>query len=385
MEIKELKERRNALMDSMDKIGAELNKEGLSEQRSLSEEQSKEFRALVQEVHEIDTQIEEIRNHKGIKMEEQSMVENINLEQRSALEAFVKNDKKELEARAQYVNTTNDGEVLIPEQVANEIITKMEETAPVFQQARKYPSINGTLKIAKENTDDQAGFVGENEEIPSIALKFGHVTLTQKRVGAAVTLTQQLLNDGAVDLLGYSADLLARRAARAVEKSIFKGKGGENGFVGILSEDSLKDESLNKVKIGASITADNLVDIQNSVNPAYLQGASFYVSREVYNEISKIKDGNGDFLLQSGTINGRIGQTILGFPVFISDALEKADGILFGNVGAAYGIMIKKGFALKHVNGDTQQTLNGTQLLAFDGYMDGNVINPEALVVAQTK
>ena len=33
---------------------------------------------------------------------------------------------------------------------------------------------------------------------------------------------------------------------------------------------------------------------------------------------------------------------------------------------------------------DTQQTLNGTQLLAFDGYMDGNVINPEALVIAST-
>ena len=46
----------------------------------------------------------------------------------------------------------------------------MEEASPVFEQARKYPSINGTLKIAKENTDDQAGFVGENEEIPSIAL-----------------------------------------------------------------------------------------------------------------------------------------------------------------------------------------------------------------------
>ena len=385
MEIKELKERRNALMDSMDKIGAELNKEGLSEQRSLSEEQSKEFRALVQEVHEIDTQIEEIRNHKGIKMEEQSMVENINLEQRSALEAFVKNDKKELEARAQYVNTTNDGEVLIPEQVANEIITKMEETAPVFQQARKYPSMNGTLKIAKENTDDQAGFVGENEEIPSIALKFGHVTLTQKRVGAAVTLTQQLLNDGAVDLLGYSADLLARRAARAVEKSIFKGEGGEKGFVGIFSDQVTDSQDLNKVKISASVTADELADITGAVNPAYLDGAAFYMSRELFNQIRKIKDGTGDFLLQARDVNGRIGQTILGFPVYISDVLTKEDGILFGNIGNAYGVMIKKGFALKHVNGDTQQTLNGTQLLAFDGYMDGNVINPEALVVAQAK
>ena len=382
--IKELKEQRNNALDKMDEIKKNVNANGTgSEARSLTEQETSEFRSLVNEVSAIDTQIEEIRNLKGNKVEERDMAEQNLVEQRSAIQSFIKNDKAGMEERAQYVNTTQDGSVLIPEQIADEILRKMEETSPVFEQARKYPSIEGTLKIAKENTDDQAGFVGENEEIPSIALKFGHVTLTQKRVGAAVTLTQQLLNDGAVDLLGYSANLLARRAARAVEKSIFKGEGGEKGFVGIFSSQVTDSEDLNKVKISASVTADELADITGSVNPAYLDGAAFYMSRELFNQIRKIKDGTGDFLLQSRDVNGRIGQTILGFPVYISDVLAKEDGILFGNISNAYGVLIKKGFALKHVNGDTQQTLNGTQLLAFDGYMDGNVINPEALVIAQ--
>lgn len=384
--IKELKEQRNNALDKMDEIKKNINANGTgSEARSLTEQETSEFRSLVNEVSTIDTQIEEIRNLKGNKVEERDMAEQNLVEQRSAIQSFIKNDKAGMEERAQYVNTTQDGSVLIPEQIADEILRKMEETSPVFEQARKYPSIEGTLKIAKENTDDQAGFVGENEEIPSIALKFGHVTLTQKRVGAAVTLTQQLLNDGAVDLLGYSANLLARRAARAVEKSIFKGEGGEKGFVGIFSDQVTDSKDLNKVKISASVTADELADITGSVNPAYLDGAAFYMSRELFNQIRKIKDGTGDFLLQSRDVNGRIGQTILGFPVYISDVLAKEDGILFGNISNAYGILIKKGFALKHVNGDTQQTLNGTQLLAFDGYMDGNLINPEALVIASTK
>lgn len=383
--IKELKEQRNNALDKMDEIKKNVNANGTgSEARSLTEQETSEFRSLVNEVSAIDTQIEEIRNLKGNKVEERDMAEQNLVEQRSAIQSFIKNDKAGMEERAQYVNTTQDGSVLIPEQIADEILRKMEETSPVFEQARKYPSIEGTLKIAKENTDDQAGFVGENEEIPSIALKFGHVTLTQKRVGAAVTLTQQLLNDGAVDLLGYSANLLARRAARAVEKSIFKGEGGEKGFVGIFSDQVTDSGDLNKVKISASVTADELADITGSVNPAYLDGAAFYMSRELFNQIRKIKDGTGDFLLQSRDVNGRIGQTILGFPVYISDVLAKEDGILFGNISNAYGILIKKGFALKHVNGDTQQTLNGTQLLAFDGYMDGNLINPEALVIAST-
>jgi HK97 family phage major capsid protein len=383
--IKELKEHRNNLLNKMDEIKARVNEDGFgTESRNLTEAETNEFRSLVNEVSAIDTQIEENRSLKGNKVEDRNMEEQNLVEQRSAIQSFIKNDKAGLEERAQYVNTTQDGSVLIPEQIADEILRKMEETSPVFEQARKYPSIEGTLKIAKENTDDQAGFVGENEEIPSIALKFGHVTLTQKRVGAAVTLTQQLLNDGAVDLLGYSADLLARRAARAVEKSIFKGEGGEKGFVGIFSDAVTDADDLNKIKISATVTADELADITGSVNPAYLDGSAFYMSREVFNQVRKIKDGTGDFLLQARDVNGRIGQTILGFPVYISDVLSKEDGILFGNISNAYGVMIKKGFALKHVNGDTQQTLNGTQLLAFDGYMDGNVINPEALVIAST-
>src|SRR5699024_12581714 len=113
-----------------------------------------------------------------------------------------------------------------------------------------------------------------------IALKFGHVTLTQKRVGAAVTLTQQLLNDGAVELLGYSADLLARRAARAVEKSIFKGEGGEKGLVCIFSDQVTDPQDLNKVKISASVTAVELADINGAVNPDYLDGADCYILSE---------------------------------------------------------------------------------------------------------
>lgn len=317
-------------------------------------------------------------------MEQRNINQEQEMEKREAVQSFLRKDFTGVEKRAQYVNTTEDGNVVIPEHIAGEIIKKMEETSPVFQVARKYPSAKGVLKIAKENTDDQAGFVGENQEIPSIKLKFSHVTLTQKRVGAAVTLTQHLLNDSEIDLLGYSADILARKTAKAIEKSIFLGEGGEDAFLGLLSKEGLAQEGYNKVKVTATLTADNFVDITNSVNPAYLDQAAFYMSRETYNQAAKLKDGNGDFLLQSGEVNGRIGRVIFGYPVFISDQITKDNGILFGNVNAAYGVMIKKGLSLKHVNGDTQQTLNGTQLVALDGYMDGNIINPEALVYANT-
>src|SRR5699024_9169820 len=114
------------------------------------------------------------------------MADKQEMEVRSNLEGFIRG--KNPEKRAQYVNTQEDGSTLIPENIWGEIMVSLSENAPVFAQSRKFPSLAGTLKIAKENTDDQAGFVGENEEVPSIRLKFGSVSLNQKRVGAAVTL-----------------------------------------------------------------------------------------------------------------------------------------------------------------------------------------------------
>lgn len=388
--IKSLREERNKILDELDSIKANLSNDK-GETRNLNEKEVRSFEEKTKKIEKIDKEIEELRNSitKQKQVEDSDMEQrNINqeekMEKREAVQSFLRKDFAGVEKRAQYVNTTEDGNVVIPEHIADEIIKKMEETSPVFQLARKYPSAKGVLKIAKENTDDQAGFVGENQEIPSIKLKFSHVTLTQKRVGAAVTLTQHLLNDSEIDLLGYSADILARKTAKAIEKSIFLGEGGEDAFLGLLSKEGLAQEGYNKVKVTATLTAENFVDISNNINPAYLDQAAFYMSRETYNQAAKLKDGNGDFLLQSGEVNGRIGRVIFGYPVFISDQITKDNGILFGNINAAYGVMIKKDLSLKHVSGDTQQTLNGTQLVALDGYMDGNIINPEALVYANT-
>ena len=107
------------------------------------------------------------------------------------------------------------------------------------------------------------------------------------------------------------------------------------------------------------------------------------MSRKLFAQITQLKDGNGHKYVQGGVVNGRLQQTLLGLPVVVSDQLTEEDGIIFGDVSQAYGIMVKTDFKLQYVTGDTQQAKNGTQLLVFDGYMDGAVIDPQALVVAQ--
>ena len=103
------------------------------------------------------------------------------------------------------------------------------------------------------------------------------------------------------------------------------------------------------------------------------------MSREFFNQISKLKDSNGHYYMQNGIVNGRLSYTLFGAPVYVTDSLPATTPVIFGSIQESYAIMVKQGLALQHVTGDTTQALRGSQLLVLDGYMDGAVYNPQAI------
>ena len=374
--IKELKELRNAKLVEAHKLVTSAQ----TETRSLNEQEDAQFKKLTEEVRAIDEQIKnekELRSLNGEdkQLEEPKMENTQELEVRGLEQYLRKQDGEEKRALV----VTADGSAVIPELVEGNIIKKMEETSPVFAKARKFPSTSGNLKIAKETATSAAGFVGEGQDVAEGAVSLGDVTLTQKRVGAAISLSNQFINDSAVNIVDYSVELLARRTAKAIEKSILVGTVADE-FKGIKGTAGVAEV---EVAAGA-ITVDTLMDVYNAVHPEFLNGAEWVMSRAIFNQVSKLKDGNGHFYMQNGVINGRLTYTLLGAPVNVTDALDAgaADGevpILFINVEQAYAVMIKKGLELKHITADTTQAMRGSQLLVLDGYMDGAVYNEQAV------
>ena len=374
--MKELIEKRNNLFEKSDNMLDGIEKEN----RSVNDKEAKDLNDIQNEIRALNSQIEYLEKQENEKQTEERSMEN-NKEVRKGMEQLLR--KQQGEERAQYVNTTSDGKAIIPVNIANEIIEHAESLSNIFGQARKFNSVSGELRIPRNDSTDLAGFVGENEEVPSLRTKFDFVKLGQRRVGAAITITNQLVNDAGFDIVGFSISELGKQAGRAVERAALKGTSENDQFEGILSPKTLELANLNKVALPAEIDYNSLVDIYNAIQPVYLDGSQWIMSRALFAEVSKLEDGNGHKYVQGAVVNGRLQQTILGLPVVVSDQLTKEDGIIFGKISEAYGILVKNEFKLQYVVGDTQQATNGTQLLVFDGYMDGNVINPEALVVAQ--
>lgn len=285
-------------------------------------------------------------------------------------------DAKELEkiirGESRSLNTTADGGALIPENVANEIVLKMENISPVFGQARKFTSVTGNLKVARENDAIVAGFVGEGNDVIEGQLGLEFVELQQKRVGAAITITNQLINDSAVSITDYIQNLLARRVAKAVEKAILTGNGNEE-FKGIVN-----DADVASVNVSGAVTLDDLQSLYLSIHPDFLNGASFIMQRDFFNQIAKMKDNMGHYYLQNGVVNGVVTQTLFGLPVYQSDSLPDNTPVVFGNITEAYAVLVKQDMGLQEIQ-DSGLALQGAKMFLLDAYMDGAVVNPQAV------
>lgn len=401
MDLKSLIETKNEKCAKANEIIAQLEKgEG------NAEELTTELRAMQKEVEKLNEEISEakLKQEKQSKTEgeKENMEENKVLEQeKRAFDAYLRgrNNEDVMEYRA-ISNVTKAGEtgddtagnggLGISTTVYNEIIQKMGEESPVFAASRKFPSTSGHLKVLRESELKDEGFIGEAADANIMQEKFKSVTLTQKRVGTAVQLTQQLINDAAFDVTGYSQNWLQRKLARTIEKGILVGKSdagsddSANSFAAVTKDTDVKKNVVQTA--GATVTTEEMLDIYTKLNPAYLDGAMFVVSRKVFNTMAKLKDGNQQLLVFQNIVGAKPGYTFLGIPVYVSDALkDQAEDyeIVFGNFAEGYGLLTKQGMSMKVINSDTTQALAGGELIVMDTYMDGAVINPDAFVLGK--
>lgn len=274
---------------------------------------------------------------------------------------------------------------LEPAYTTETIIQRMQETSPAWAQATHVPSVNGFLQVPRETDVAKAGFVGEMEEAQHVNTKFDYVTLADKRIGAQLQLTRTMLDLTPINLYDYAISRVGAAAGYAVERAMFVGDKShpDKTFKPILGN----NEASQRITLHApkTPTVEELIDIKNTINPSYLDGAAWYVSRAVYNVISKLKDGDGAYLLFKSNVpsNGGV-QTLMGFPIYVTDALTGADEqIVFGNMSRGYLVTDSADTRLDVITDDTTQSVHDGALVVLNSHGDGCVVDPFAFVSAK--
>ena len=205
---------------------------------------------------------------------------------------------------------------------------------------------------------------------------------------AAMEISQNIMNDAGIDVVSYAKDILYRRLGYALDRNMINGT-KTNDFEGL----KLAPSSCN-VKIGSNgvITIEDFINLLNSLHPTRQTGAVWVMSRELFNAVSLLKDGNGNFYLlrQQNVVTGQPEYRLLNLPIYINDAVDKdftsasKKVCYLVNFAEAYKGMIKKNMEIKQISGDTVQSLRGSHLLTLDIYADVKIVQPEAIRVLVT-
>ena len=385
MNLKALKEELNSVKDAKKAL---LNN-AITEVRSLEDSENEELRQLNDKIEDLKSQIEkaeaELRsNSVEEKIENKGEIKMNNQEQEiRAIENFIKTGEIAEEIRATQTSAMNTA--IQPTYIDNELVRRLEEVAPVFSKARMYQSRAGELKIPREAEANlyECGFVGEDAEVPEKAFSFDTISLKSVRVGAYVKVTQQLLNDVELDIVSYVVDMLARRLGATLDHHAITGAGTKTSHSDLqgLANLTKAEDGVNEVQ-GAALDADVFLDAIHALHPSLLNGAEFYMNRKTYNAVSKLKDGDGQYILklEKSVAVEEPHYTVFGFRVNVTDDVPD-NKVLFVNVGQACATMVKKGAQMIRISNDTQNALRGTHTFVIDAYVDFRLRDPQAVAV----
>lgn len=309
--MKHLIEKRNDSLARIEEILALVE----AEQRPMTEEEMAEVEALKAEVEGINKQeevVEATRNLKPVQKEEIKKVEETIMER--SLEVRAQEEKLFVEAlREGNVRALNAGTngALIPETVADKIVTRIKEISPLLKEAQ-IVNVKGNYRVIREaSSATEAQYVEEGQAIGGTDSTFEAVVLRSFILGALVKVSNSLINNTELDVVGYVVDRLAKAIAEKLEREILVGTEGK--IAGI-------SKTTNVVTVNGDLSIDNFIDLQCEVL-ARPEETMFVLSRDTYKAVRKMKDAVGQpYLLADASKN--YAETLLGARVCVSDVLE---------------------------------------------------------------
>lgn len=332
MNVKALIENRNAKVAQMEN----LLKTAKAENRLPYEDEKKQFADLEKEVKEIDATIAMYDQMAGMSMKKipdghdaMTDAERDRKTFENAIRGIVNTDSPTMQA---------DAKTLIPTTVWNRIISQVIEISPVFSMADRY-NITGTLILPKydaQNSSIVMQYADEGTTAESGKVVITQITLNGFLARCLAKISKSLINNSNFDIVGFVEEKMAQAIALYFEHEILFGKAGKvEGLTGIAPDMTVTTAAATK------ITSDELIDLQDKVIDNYQGNSIWIMNRETRNAIRKLKDNEGDYLLNRD-FTAKWGYTLLGKDVYCSDAMGK---MLAGKTTIYYGDL--SGLAVK--------------------------------------
>ena len=346
--LKKLEEKRNELLISLDGM----LKKAETENRALNEEEQKEYNAKITEITNIDNTIKGVKEKRSFENNSEQgnaaegKKENTEEAEERAFADYIRGKVSEMETRADSNFTKAANGAIIPTSIANKIITRVEEICPIYQMATKY-NVGGTLTIPYYDESTKSitmSYATEFTELESTAGEFKSISLTGHLAGVLSLISKSLINNSAFDIVSVVIERMAVSVSRWLEKELLFGT--KDKITGL---SDLKADMILTTAAAAVVTADELIDVQETVPDVYQNGCVWIMNKALRTAIRKLKDNDGNYLLNKDATS-RWGYTLFGKDVYVSDAMKKPaanETALFYGDFSGLAVKISEGMSLE--------------------------------------
>lgn len=194
------------------------------------------------------------------------------------------------------------------------------------------------MDFPKVTAHGTAAVVGEGTAMAEADPAVNKLTMTPYKYGQLLQISRELLEDSAVDIVGFIAKDMARALARVTDTAYVLGS-GTNAPMGVVTASGTGVGPTTGTN-AAVVTFDNLIDLVYSVNEDYrASGAEWLFRDATAGTIRKLKDTYGQYLWQPSAVAGQPDR-LLNYPVVTDPNVvavgTSAKSILFGDFSAFY-------------------------------------------------
>ena len=300
MTIKELRElRAKAWDDAREFLDSKRNDSGL-----LSEEDSKTYDAMEQQIVAYGKEIDRLERQEKIAREMNAattkplvsapgahteQTEKTGTASDSYSKAFwnsirnrnwidVRNDLQ--------IGTDSEGGYLCPDEFEKKLIESLEEEDIFRPLATKIQTSSGDRKIPVITQKGEAVWMEEEEAYTLSDDAFGQIALSAYKVGTAIKISEELLNDSVFDLPSYIAKEFARRIGTKEEEAFLIGD-GKGKPTGVFAAAGGAENGATSA--GAAITFDDMMELFYSLKSPYRKKAVWLLNEQTLKALRKIK------------------------------------------------------------------------------------------------
>lgn len=244
------------------------------------------------------------------------------------------------EIKALTVSTDANGGFLVPETFVAELLRNVVQFSPVRQYARVMQVAGADVKMPKRTGTMTAAWVSETGARSATQPTYGEVVLTPFEAACYVDVSNQLIEDSALNIESELAFDAAEEFGR-LESAAFVSGDGTGKPKGILAEATIPTVATGNASTLGTAPADKLIDMFYSLAPAYRANATWGMNSTLLASVRKLKDSQGNFLWQAGLAANQP-ETILGRPVAelpdMPDVAASALPIVLGDFAQGYRI-----------------------------------------------